>query len=221
MDAGYSWKVTLTPERLAQVRERLEWALQRQNARLAQAGPGRIPVRKRQIAILVVAPLGLLCLLALALIDASSGAGHPLLLSAVAGFFVVAFAAGLFLPRVRAGAQGFAGRTIAKRAARTFRQLESKLPVEAEYALLDGKLSTRLAALRQESALDFRRVGLVLHAPEVLVLFRSRHSLSALKLVHAETEADHRAVLDSLTRLGVPSEELTGPMPGYSPVTSR
>jgi hypothetical protein len=48
-----------------------------------------------------------------------------------------------------------------------------------------------------------------------VVLFRRKHSLHPLRTIHLPDPAERQAFLDTLTRLGVPLEELAGPVAGY------
>ncbi len=210
------WRVVRSTDDLPRLREQLGWAVQRQNHRFSHATPaGRLTTETRQKLILIVSPVGLLAAAALYGLAPDDVRRHSVAFGALIAFFVAAFLAGLFLHRVRGWARRTAGGMIARRVARILRPIEARGPITIAYDLDDDRLSTSIPELGVQRVFSLRTAGLALAMPELVVLFRRKHSLHPLRTIHLPDPAERQAFLDTLTRLGVPIEELAGPVAGY------
>lgn len=210
------WRVVRSADDLPRLREQLGWAAQRQNHRFAHATPaGRLSTESRQKLILILAPVGLLAAGALYGLAPDDVRQHATAFGGLIAFFAVAFVAGLFLPRVRGWSRRTAGGMIARRVARILRPIESKGHITIDYQLAGDRLTTNVPELRVQRELSLRTAGLALATPELVVLFRRKHSLNPLRTLHLPDPAERQIFLDTLSRLGVPIEEVAGPVAGY------
>jgi hypothetical protein len=200
MPGSLRWRFEVTRDALPALQQHLEWALQRQNQRLARAIPtGRLSIARRQRLVFLLSPIGVVAVLGLYLSDPRA-AGHGPLYLLGGAFFVGTFAAGLALPAVRRWSARTAGTMIERRAARMLRTLARRAPCAIEYELDEEELRAARAALYTDS---------------VVVLLRRLHSPAPLRVLWVATTSERQALLAALEAAGVACEEVTGAVDGY------
>lgn len=206
------WHVEVSAEQLPELVQRLEWALQHQNKSFAARMPAaQLPDSTRRALVIALSLIGLLLLLALQLV--SSGMPPGML-----GFGIAVFALllvlGLATPRVRAWSRRYAGRSIARRAARNFRPLVRALPATFEYELHDDRIAVTCPSFGGLRPIALGPRFLVV-TDRALFVFARASSQLVMRTIHVPGEAERSAVLAAFARHGSPHVMVTGPCEGY------
>lgn len=213
MSEPLRWRVELTSDQLPELVQRLEWALQHQNQRFATRMPAaRMPDSTRRALGIALSLVGLLLLLVLALM---SPGVSPALLGSAAAVFALFLVLALALPRVRASSRRFAGRSIARRAARNVRPIARALPAAFDYELHDDHLAVTSPNVGGLRPIAFGR-QLVIATDLALFVFARPLSQLLSRTIHVRGDAERAAVLAAFARHGSTHVEVTGPADGYS-----
>ena len=205
------WQYEMTREAVPGLQQRYEWALQRQNARFE----ARLPMRRRQRIVGLLAGTALLLILVVYLLDPRGAARHPLLFVGAPMVFSAFLIAALFMPRIHAWSRRSAGGMLERAAERVYRRIAARAPYTIDYELDAETLHARVVALRIDRRFELRRARLVLHAPGVVFLFRSRGAFNPHAFAYTPSDAEHTAVLAAVAQHGAEVEALTGPVEGY------
>jgi hypothetical protein len=209
------WSYELTREELPHNAQRLEWALQIRQRRVARAIPtGRIPVHIRRIVGVVAAGLGLLGSASLRA-DPSLPDGDRSLLTGLIVFFTCALFLALVLPRFITGQRRWIGGLLARRAARLMASMERRTPTTLDYELGDVQLDVRCAAMPELRPIALGRYRFVMHTGKLVFAFPRLGTLR-MRTIYVPDDAHRAAVLDAFTRHGAEAIELTGPLAEYA-----
>ena len=210
------WRSELTGERLPAIAQQLEWALQHQQRRYVQRLPmNRIPDRQRAWMARALSAAIVVLVLALVRLDPSIWDEHRLLVTGMFALAAIGFVLSFAFPQTRAWSRRYAGRSIARRAARLLRPLARRLPAAFDYELWADRIVVHWAGRPLLNPIPLEP-GLVLAAPDALFVFRKRSSLGVVRTVYVPAGPERRAVLDAFARAGAEQIELTGPAEGYA-----
>ncbi|MCB9572007.1 MAG: hypothetical protein H6709_25035 [Kofleriaceae bacterium] len=210
------WEVEITAARLPALQREIEWAMQRQNLRFADAMRARrLPMARRRQLIVLLGLLGLGLLGFLAVTYPAMVRAQPAFFVAFTALFGLALAAGVALSRVQAWSRRVAGRMLSRRVARMLAPLWSRAPLTATYRLDGATLRTSIPTLGVARTDGCGDAAVVLSTPGVVLLFRRRHALNPARCIYVAGPAERDAVVAAFVAAGAAHEHLAGPVDGY------
>jgi hypothetical protein len=210
------WTFELTRERVPELQVQLEWALQHQNRRFASRMRGNYG-RIRQRLVLGLCGFGYVFIALIYLLSPEQFRANPaFFIAMLIVFTVLAASATVFKGLVsRKSSQRFAGGMLTRQAARMYRKPAAQAPYEITYTCSGDHVRARADKLGIDRTLALRDARLVIHAPDVMFVFRRAWSFHPFRFIYVSGEVERRALLDSLDRLKIDHVPITGPVENY------